>query len=114
MELQWIDYDLAFIRERYNRIARFFVFFEWLFVLPPGIRTKTVNRLMLKPGARVLEVGCGTGRNLSLLQDAIGPGGQLYGVDLSEGMLTEARRLCNQQKWDNTTLMRSDAAQYSV
>jgi len=41
----WIDYDLSFIRRRYDQISRFFVFFEWLFLLPPGIRrTQTRHR----------------------------------------------------------------------
>ena len=95
MQLQLIDYDLSFIRQRYNQIARFFVFFEWLFLLPPGIRRKAVDRLELKRGERVLEVGCGTGRNLALLREAVGPEGHVYGVDLSDGMLAEAQRLCD-------------------
>lgn len=114
MQLQWPDYDLPFIRQRYNRIAKFFIFFEWLFLLPPGIRSKAVSRLELKPSDRLLEVGCGTGRNLSLLREAVGSKGHVYGVDLSEGMLAEAQRLCAQQKWDNVTLLHGDAAEYSL
>jgi ubiquinone/menaquinone biosynthesis C-methylase UbiE len=109
--LQWVDDDLSFIRHRYNQIARFFVFFEWLFLLPPGIRRKAVDRLELKSGDRVLEVGRGTGRNLSLLREAVGPEGHIYGVDLSDGMLAEAQRLCVQKKWNSVTLIQSDAAQ---
>ena len=114
MQLQWVDFDLPFIRQRYNRLAKFFVFFEWLFLLPPGLRRKAVQRLALKPGDRVLEVGCGTGRNLSLLRERVGPGGHVYGVDLSDGMLADAQQLCERKQWDNVTLIRSDAAQYSV
>jgi SAM-dependent methyltransferase len=115
MELntRWIDYDAPFVRQRYNRLARFFVFFEWLFLLPPGIRRKAVSRLELKPGSHVLEVGCGTGRNLAPLVQAVGPQGHVYGVDLSEGMLTEARKLRAQVGWSNVTLARSDAASYT-
>jgi ubiquinone/menaquinone biosynthesis C-methylase UbiE len=109
----WPDYDQAFIRHRYNSISKHFVFFEWLFLLPPGIRNKTVSRLELKAGDRVLEVGCGTGRNLSLLYKAVGPTGHIYAVDLSEGMLTQAKRVCADGGWQNVTLIHGDAAEYT-
>jgi len=60
----WTEYDPQFVRRRYNRLASIYVFFEWLFWLPRGIRPRAVRRLKLKSGDRVLEVGCGTGRNL--------------------------------------------------
>ena len=109
----WIDYDLPFIQQRYNKISNFFVLFEWLFLLPPGIRSKAVKRLELKAGDRVLEIGCGTGRNLSLLRGAVGPQGQVFGVDLSEGMLAKAKRMAADRNWNNVTLTHSDAARYS-
>ena len=111
---RWVDYDAPFVRRRYDRLARFFVLFEWLFLLPPGIRRKAVARLGLKPGGRVLEVGCGTGRNLAPLVEAVGPGGRVYGVDLSDGMLAEARELCAQSGWHNVALIRADASGYDL
>src|SRR3989337_2318622 len=101
---KWVDYDTSFVRRRYNRLARFFVFFEWLFWLPPSIRSKAVSRLGLKRGSRVLEGGCGTGRNLAPLIEAVGAEGQVYGVDLSEGMLAEAKQLCVRREWRNVEL----------
>lgn len=109
---KWMNYDAPFVRQRYNRLARFFVFFEWLFLLPRGIRSQAVSRLELKRGCRVLEIGCGTGRNLTPLREAVGPEGQVYGVDLSEAMLAEAKELCAQAKWHNVTLIRADATDY--
>ncbi|HEX8709602.1 MAG TPA: class I SAM-dependent methyltransferase [Pyrinomonadaceae bacterium] len=109
---RWVTYDAPFVRQRYNRLAGFFVFFEWLFLLPPGIRAKVVSRLELKPGNSVLEVGCGTGRNLTPLVQAVGAGGTVYGLDLSDGMLAEARELSARKGWSNVTLIRADAAEY--
>ena len=109
---KWVDYDTPFVRQRYNRLARFFVLFEWLFLLPRSIRSKAVSRLELKRGSHVLEVGCGTGRNLAPLLEAVGAEGQVYGVDLSEGMLAEAKELSTQAGWHNVELIRADAADY--
>ena len=109
---KWVDYDKSFVRRRYNRLAKFFILFEWLFLLPRSIRGKAVSQLELKRGGRVLEVGCGTGRNLALLLEAVGAEGQVYGVDLSEGMLAKAKELCARREWHNVELMRADAADY--
>lgn len=111
---KWGDYDAPFVRRRYNRLARFFVLFEWVFLLPRGIRRKAVERLELEPGACVLEVGCGTGRNLAHLVEAVGAQGRVYGVDLSEGMLDEAREVSAKAGWHNVTLIRSDATDYRL
>ncbi len=111
---RWADYEVPFVRRRYDRLAKFFVLFEWLFLLPRRIRERAVARLELEPGGRVLEVGCGTGRNLAPLVEAVGPAGRVYGVDLSEGMLAEARELCSREGWQNVTLLRADAADYEL
>lgn len=46
------------------------------------------SKLMRRASGRILDVGCGTGSNFAHFP----VGSQVYGVDLSEGMLEEAQR----------------------
>jgi len=57
-------YEIDFVRRRYDRLASVYPLFNLLFWLPLNIRAKAVKQLELKLGDKVLEVGCGTGRNL--------------------------------------------------
>ncbi|WP_432182168.1 class I SAM-dependent methyltransferase [Streptomyces sp. NBC_00063] len=51
-----------------------------------------VAELGLRTGDRVLDAGCGTGRALPALRDAVGPSGAVLGVDLTPAMLEAAAR----------------------
>jgi ubiquinone/menaquinone biosynthesis C-methylase UbiE len=109
---EWVDCDRNFLVRRYDRIAGLIPFFEWLFFLPSGLRRNAVDRLNLRPGDSILEVGCGTGRNLPFLRNAVGPTGRVYGVDLSSGMLSKAHTLVARHRWDNIKLSQGDAVDY--
>jgi ubiquinone/menaquinone biosynthesis C-methylase UbiE len=51
------------------------------------VRESMVDMLGLTPGMRVLEVGCGTGRDSFRLAQRLGPSGHLHMQDLSPGMV---------------------------
>lgn len=68
--------------------------------------------LNLQRGDLVVDIGCGTGLNFDLLQEAIGPTGKVIGVDLTDAMLDRARERIAQYGWKNVELVQSDAAQY--
>jgi SAM-dependent methyltransferase len=51
-----------------------------------------VAALSLAPGARVVDLACGTGRAIPLLAEAVGPQGQVIAVDYVPEMLDEAIR----------------------
>ncbi|GAA2936943.1 class I SAM-dependent methyltransferase [Streptomyces enissocaesilis] len=51
-----------------------------------------VARLGLRAGDAVLDAGCGTGRALPFLRDAVGPGGSVLGADVTPAMLEAAVR----------------------
>jgi ubiquinone/menaquinone biosynthesis C-methylase UbiE len=99
---------------RYDRIARFYSTLEPLYLIFPPARRKAVAALGLKAGDTVLEIGAGTGRNFPYLVEAVGPGGTVIGVDASQGMLTEARKLIERRGWSNVQLLHQDAAQLQV
>src|SRR5579884_2857035 len=46
---------------------------------------------LLRPGIMVLDVGCGTGSITAGIADAVGPDGQVVGVDRDETLLSIAR-----------------------
>lgn len=74
----------------YNRLSR------WYDLIAGTSETKfrKMGRRMLniQPGEIILEIGCGTGANLTSMARAAGPSGRLYGIDLAEGMLDVTRQ----------------------
>lgn len=50
-----------------------------------------LDHLDLSPGATLLDIACGSGLPAFTLAEAVGPTGQVLGVDLSEGQLARAR-----------------------
>ncbi|MEV1048174.1 methyltransferase domain-containing protein [Streptomyces sp. NPDC049916] len=66
-----------------------------------------VGLLGLRPGDAVLDAGCGTGRALPALREAVGPGGTVLGADLTPAMLEAAVRA---GRAESGTLLRGDVA----
>lgn len=105
---------LTRVTARYDRLARWYRFAGPLILLAPGFRRKAIKRLGCKRGDTVLEVGCGTGRNLALLREAVGAEGVVIGVDASAGMLAQAQRLVRRHDWKNVRLIQQDAAELEL
>jgi ubiquinone/menaquinone biosynthesis C-methylase UbiE len=78
------------------------------------VRQAGVDRLALKAGEKVLEIGYGTGHSLVQLARAVGPGGKVFGIDLSEGMRTRAQeRLEKEDLLARVELSSGDATRLS-
>jgi demethylmenaquinone methyltransferase/2-methoxy-6-polyprenyl-1,4-benzoquinol methylase len=94
---------------RYRTSARFYdlISAEWP-VYRAG-RVAAIDLMALRPGHRVLDIGCGTGLNFPLVQDLIGPTGSITGVDASAQMLAQAQRRARAASWDNVRLIEADA-----
>jgi len=75
-------------------------------------RRQAVTALNLQPGDTVVEIGCGTGLNFPLLQQAVGATGRIIGIDLTDAMLAQARHRALIHGWTNVDLVQSDAAEY--
>src|SRR5262249_25342383 len=62
---------------------------DWPFIRV--YKERTVDLLHIKPGARLLDVGCGTGHDTRALATAAGSDGVAIGIDASAVMLKTAR-----------------------
>lgn len=69
---------------------------------------ETIERLRLKPGSIVLDVGCGSGASAIPAAKAVGPHGRVIGADLAERLLVMAQAKADAQKLINATFRQAD------
>lgn len=70
----------------------------------------TVDRLGLRPGQRVLEIGPGPGRLLIPAARRVLPGGEVVGLDIQQGMLDRLAARATREGITNLTVTLGDAA----
>jgi S-adenosylmethionine-diacylgycerolhomoserine-N-methlytransferase len=99
-----MDAIYAWQRHIYDATRKFFLF---------G-RDRLITTLNVPDGGTVLEVGCGTGRNLIEVARRY-PTAQLYGFDISEAMLATARKSIGRAGLsDRITLKQADATNFEA
>ena len=77
-------------------------------------RQRIVDALDLHRGDIVVDVGCGTGLCLPLLQERVGAEGVIIAVDESVAMLDIARARAEQFGWSNVTFILASAAEVEL
>lgn len=94
--------------QRYTRFAGWYDAMSAEPVYRAGRRV-AIRALGLRPGQRVLDVGCGSGLNLAALAAEVGPGGEVVGIDRSPQMLQVARRKADRLGLPQVRLVQADA-----
>lgn len=77
-------------KESYDKISRFYDYFAGVF--EKKYRNMTLERLDIKRGETVLEIGFGTGHCLKQMAESVGEEGRVYGIDISSGMLEVSKQ----------------------
>jgi arsenite methyltransferase len=67
-----------------------------------------------KVGEVCVDLGCGKGTDLIRLREAVGPDGHIFGVDISEGMLTKAKKTVEKFGYSNISLVRSELEELNL
>ncbi len=68
-----------------------------------------MNRLALRPGERVIDIGCGTGGTTLALATAVGPTGQAVGVDIAPAMVLAAQEHARGRSVKHAQFVTADA-----
>lgn len=58
----------------------------------PFFIRRAVREMRIRPADGILDLGCGTGRNIGLMNRYLGAGGRVVGLDIGPEMLEQARR----------------------
>lgn len=77
-------------------------------------RKKAIQRLNLKRGDKVLEIGCATGLTFPFIRRVIEEKGEIIGLDYSKALLKKAEARIKRNNWDNIRLIHQEASQLSL
>jgi demethylmenaquinone methyltransferase/2-methoxy-6-polyprenyl-1,4-benzoquinol methylase len=93
-------------RHNYDRLSRWYDFISGSSERPA--RMRGLQMLDVQTGERVLEIGCGTGESLPVLDDRVGIAGKAFAMDLSAGMLDIAKGKLQKSGLSSVTCIQGD------
>jgi demethylmenaquinone methyltransferase/2-methoxy-6-polyprenyl-1,4-benzoquinol methylase len=102
------------VGQRYGWVAAIYDWANLEGLLYTDARRRAVELLDPRPGARVLDAACGTGANFDLVEQRIGPAGELVGLDLTPQMLGRAHARVAREGWGNVRLHEGDICDLDV
>jgi ubiquinone/menaquinone biosynthesis C-methylase UbiE len=108
---RWFTPNRSAALRQYRSRARIYDLELMLF---EPVRVRAIALLRLKHGDRVLDVGCGTGLSFRSLENLIGPGGSLVGIEQSPEMIDRARARAAENRWNNVTLINASVEDAAI
>jgi arsenite methyltransferase len=82
--------------------------------LPAGARDwalgvgNPTRHATLRPGDNVVDLGCGSGVDVLLAADAVGPEGHVVGIDFLTSMVERGAELADEAGFTNTTFVQAE------
>ncbi len=80
----------AQVKASYNKLSRMYDYIAGIF--EKQSTHSALKQLHIQNGETVLEIGCGTGQSLRYIVGTVGEHGNVYGIDISSGMLAVSRQ----------------------
>lgn len=68
-----------------------------------------IERLSIFPGAVLLDIACGRGASLLPASQKVGQQGNVVGIDFSENMISETRKVIVENRYSNVQVKQMDA-----
>lgn len=106
--------------EKQKRVTRYYDYFSKVYDLVSSDsyykepRQFAIKEMCILEGQHLLNIPCGTGQNLAYFQEYLKNTGHIVGLDLSKGMLAQASKKTEKNKWSNITLHEADATQVDI
>lgn len=74
-----------------------------------------IEKLNIKKGQIVVDLGCGTGLNFPYIQKKkIGKEGKVIGIDNSKNMLDVCKKKIRKNKWENVVVVKENFENYEI